>query len=177
MQQEKKVDDAKNELKKYMFYFERYNNHHKAENQAKTLKPIIQAKIQLLHDIKSYPFSELIFLEEAVTEVIRCRHVLKYTYVYGYYIKNELELNLFQTQQEMLEKFCEHLHGLIEKPLDPFLDPSVVVRTPFYQFRDELINYFNSTKSVRNPSFTRIVLHEPARGSGTRINLEVNEMP
>jgi ariadne-1 len=41
VQQEKKVEDAKNELKKYMFYFERYNNHHKAEGQAKTLKPVI----------------------------------------------------------------------------------------------------------------------------------------
>jgi hypothetical protein len=73
--------------------------------------------------------------------------------VYGYYIKNELELNLFQTQQEMLEKFCEHLHGLIEKPLDPYLDSAVVERTPFYRFRDELINYFNSTKSVRINSY------------------------
>ena len=49
----------------------------------------------------------------------------------------------------MLEKFCEHLHELIEKPLDPYLDPSIVERTSFYRFRDELINYFNSTKTVR----------------------------
>lgn len=48
----------------------------------------------------------------------------------------------------MLEKFCEHLHELIEKPLDPYLDPSIVERTSFYRFRDELINYFNSTKTV-----------------------------
>ena len=93
--QEKKIDDAKNELKKYMFYFERYNNHNKAESHAKSLKNVIEEKIKYLHAVKSYPFSELIFLEEAITEVIKCRHVLKYTYVHGYYIKNELELNLF----------------------------------------------------------------------------------
>lgn len=48
----------------------------------------------------------------------------------------------------MLEKFCEHLHELIEKPLDPFLDPNIVDRSPFYKFRDNLINYYNSTKHV-----------------------------
>lgn len=72
--------------------------------------------------------------------------MLKYTYVHGYYIKNEMELNLFLSMQEMLEKFCEHLHELIEKPLDPFLDPNIVERTPFYRYRDELINYYNSTR-------------------------------
>lgn len=66
IQQEKKIDEAKNELKKYMFYFERFNNHNKAEIHAKSLIPVIATKIQLLHDIKSYPFSELIFLEDAI---------------------------------------------------------------------------------------------------------------
>jgi hypothetical protein len=42
-----------------MFYFERFNNHDKAEKHARTLKPVIRAKIQLLHDIKKYPVAEL----------------------------------------------------------------------------------------------------------------------
>ena len=64
---------AKNELDKYMFYFERYNNHDKAEKHARNLRPVIKTKIILLHDIKKYPLQELEFLEEAVNEVIRCR--------------------------------------------------------------------------------------------------------
>ena len=36
---------AKNELEKYMFYFERFNNHDKAEKHARTLRPVIKAKI------------------------------------------------------------------------------------------------------------------------------------
>jgi hypothetical protein len=43
--QEKRRNDAKSELDKYMFYFERYNNHDKAEKHARTLKPVIKAKI------------------------------------------------------------------------------------------------------------------------------------
>jgi len=88
---EKRRNDAKHELDKYMFYFERYNNHEKAEKHARTLKPVIKTKIELLHDIKKYPLGELEFLEEAINEVIKCRQVLKYTYVYGFYLNDSKE--------------------------------------------------------------------------------------
>jgi len=90
-----------------MFYFERYNNHDKAEKHARNLKPVIKAKIALLHEIKRYPPNELEFLEEAINEVIKCRQVLKFTYVYGYYMTNQKDLNLFQFLQEDLEKNCD----------------------------------------------------------------------
>jgi hypothetical protein len=75
-----------------MFYFERFNNHDKSEKHARNLRPVIKAKIDLLHDIKKYPLKELEFLEEAVNEVIRCRQVLKYTYVYAFYLTNTKEV-------------------------------------------------------------------------------------
>lgn len=71
--EEKRMNDAKSELDKYMFYFERYNNHDKAEKHARTLKPVIKAKINLLHDVKKYPMQELEFLDEGILEVIKCR--------------------------------------------------------------------------------------------------------
>jgi ariadne-1 len=86
--EEKKIKDAKSELDKYMFYFERFNNHNKAEKHARTLRPVIKAKISCLHELKNYPMQELEFLESAINEIIKCRQVLKYTYVYGYYLQN-----------------------------------------------------------------------------------------
>ncbi len=79
-----------------MFYFERFNNHDKAEKHARTLKPVIKSKIELLQQVKHYPIKELEFLEEAVEEVIQCRQVLKFTYVFGYYLSNKKEKNLFE---------------------------------------------------------------------------------
>lgn len=73
VRQEKKSSQAKNELSKYMFYFERYNNHDKAEKHARSLKPIIKSKILMMHTIKKYPLQELDFLDEAINEVIKCR--------------------------------------------------------------------------------------------------------
>lgn len=70
---EQKRNEAKGELDRYIFYFERYNNHDKAEKHARTLRPVIKTKIDMLHNHKKYPMQELEFLEEAINEVIRCR--------------------------------------------------------------------------------------------------------
>lgn len=50
--------------------------------------------------------------------------------------------------QENLEKNCDYLHELIEKPLDPHLDPNVIDRSAFYNFKSELVNYYQVTKKV-----------------------------
>ena len=120
--EERKRNDAKHELEKYMFYFERYNNHDKSEKHARALRPIIKSKIELLHAVKKYPMSELEFLQMAVDEVIKCRQVLKWTYVFAFYLLDAKEKQLFEFLQENLEKNCDYLHELIEKPLDPYLD-------------------------------------------------------
>jgi len=77
-----------------MFYYERFLNHEKAEKHARKLIPIIKDNIQVLHQAKHFPLRELEYFDQAVNEVIRCRHVLKYTYVYGYFLSNEKENNM-----------------------------------------------------------------------------------
>lgn len=108
----------------------------------------MKTKIELLQNVKHYPLAELEFLEEAINEVIRCRQVLKYTYVYGYFLQNNKEQSLFEFLQENLEKNCDYLHELIEKPLDPYLDENITDKRAFYNFKSDLINYFQVTKNV-----------------------------
>jgi len=62
----KKINNAKFELQKYMFYFERYNNHSKSQKHAEQLVPVISNKVKLLHTLKQYPFIELDFLTTAI---------------------------------------------------------------------------------------------------------------
>ena len=51
----KASEDAKAELNRYIFYFERYDNHSKAEKLIRKLKPVIELKAKMLHDLKQYP--------------------------------------------------------------------------------------------------------------------------
>jgi ariadne-1 len=91
------VNDAKFELQRYMFYFERYNNHEKSQKHAKMLVPVVQKKVTLLHQLKQYPQIELDFLPTAIHEIVKCRQVLKFTYTFGYYTKMEKQQkNLFE---------------------------------------------------------------------------------
>ena len=53
--------------------------------------------------------------------------------------------NLFEHQQTLLEEACELLHEQIEKPLDPFLDPNIPDRTPFFKYKERLINLSSVT--------------------------------
>lgn len=51
-------------------------------------------------------------------EVIECRRILQWTYVLGFYMQPGPEKQLFEFLQQNLEKNAEHLHGLVERPLD-----------------------------------------------------------
>ena len=144
--EESKRNQAKTELDKYMFYFERYNNHLKAQKLAKQQLPEVEQKMQLLHDVKRYPIGELEFLKEGAEQVIECRRILKCTYAFGYFLEPGNEKNLFEHLQQQLEENTEHLHELAEKKLDEFLDPENLDRSPFYHYKSNLTNYTQVTK-------------------------------
>ena len=146
--QEAERKNAKTELDKYMWYFERYNNHNKAQALAKKKQLVeIEKKMEQLHDIKQYPIGEVEFLKLAVEQVIKCRRVLKWTYTFGYFLNPGVEKNLFEHLQEKLEENTEHLHELVEKPLDEFLTPENLDRSRFYHYKSELTNYYQVTKN------------------------------
>ena len=35
---------------------------------------------------------------------------------------------------------------MVERPLDVFLDPNIIDRSPFYKFKSSLISYYETTK-------------------------------
>ena len=35
---------------------------------------------------------------------------------------------------------------MVEKPLDPYLDPNIIDRSPFYKFKGSLVSYYEATK-------------------------------
>ena len=47
----------------------------------------------------------------------------------------------------LLEEACELLHEQIEKPLDPFLDPNIIDRSPFNRYKALLVNLSNVTRT------------------------------
>eukprot|EP01132_Coremiostelium_polycephalum_P004667 gene4667-5832_t len=108
----KKADDTyasvKKESDRFLHYFNRYFNHDML------MKHAIKMKNEEIED-KMNQFRELTnhnpdFLAEAVDLLIECRRILKYTYVFGYYLSDDVPgKTFFEYQQANAEGITELL--------------------------------------------------------------------
>ena len=97
-----------------------------------------------MHEIKQYPQDELKFFEETSDIVIKCRHILRWSYVSGYFMaaktqQEKAEKELFEYQQTTLEEACERTHHLLEADKNKFLNIDEPSRSPFYQYKSHVI--------------------------------------
>jgi ariadne-1 len=154
---EEKRKASKAVLERYMFYFSRFMNHHKAQLLArKELDKESPKWLESLHTKLDQEIGDLEFIQDALRQVATCRHVLKYTYVYGFYLMNDN--GLFEYLQKNLEEFTDRLHEYVEKDLMVFLDsPSVEesstppipieeLKVRFAEFRSTVANQCSVTK-------------------------------
>lgn len=113
---------AKRELDRYLHYYKRFHAHAEAQKFAKKqLKDTEQRMVLLQESSDDARWSDVEFLKTANEQLVECRRVLKYTYVFAYYLtangKQAMQKERFEHHQEMLERFTENLSELSEKPL------------------------------------------------------------
>merc|ERR1719401_1063408 len=124
--------------------------------------------VQELHDSHGFEIVELQFLYEALKQVRTCRRVLKWSYVYGYYLEQAGPAkNLFEYLQKNLEEKTDNLHELLEKDIKDYLpnkdgkdknamssatpngcldDSDKSIKEKFMQFRSNVTNFSSVTK-------------------------------
>merc|ERR1712187_741914 len=135
-----------------MLYFERFMNHDKGMKLTVREEKEMEGKVQILHDDHSFEIIELQFLYDALKQVRECRRVLKWTYVYGYYLENTgAEKNLFEHLQKNLEEKTDQLHEMLEKELDKsffnqdpekkFAAGDPAMHSQFMEFRSRVTNF------------------------------------
>lgn len=71
-------------MKRYLQYNEKFEQHENAKKTDAELRNNTIARIKCLQE--NYTRPEVQFIENAVNELIECRIVLKYTYVFAYYL-------------------------------------------------------------------------------------------
>ncbi|AEE27911.1 RING/U-box superfamily protein [Arabidopsis thaliana] len=136
--------------------------------------PKLDTIIQELSNTQLENVSQLKFILEAGLQIIECRRVLEWTYVYGYYLREDEvgKQNLLKDTQERLKKFVENLKHCLETNLQPFRyeeEPS----KDFNAFRIKLTeltsltrnHYENVVKDVEN-GLASVVSEGEASGSG-----------
>jgi ariadne-1 len=138
-----KASSVKTELEAYMFYYHRYESHHSAMKIADEQRRNAERKSSDILDLFQVRAQDTQFLKEATEQLLDDRRVLKWSYVYGFYLdkSNNKERNLFEYLQEDLEKHTNKLSELYEIPLTKLKNDY----HKFVQWKEQVTNYTRVT--------------------------------
>jgi ariadne-1 len=106
-------DKAKRELERYIFYYTRYRTH----DQSKKLESALMQRVKqrmLAMQTSDARLHDVEYLEGAAHQLTQCRHALKYTYVYAFYLLGVQGKELFEHNQDQLERQTEKLSEMLE---------------------------------------------------------------
>lgn len=125
-------DRAKKESSRYLHYFKRYQMHHDHLKHAKTLLATAietyEAFVESNRSTSIDPSER--FLIDTCQQLIEFRRVLMYTYVMGYYLKDDTpDKALFEHQQALLEEGTDRLQELAKSSSAPRKKQDIIHRT------------------------------------------------
>lgn len=106
---------AREALKKYLFYFERWENHARSLRLEEVTRRKIQDRINQKVMAKEGTWIDWQYLLDAATLLAKCRYTLQYTYPYAYYLEAGPRKELFEYQQATLEAEIEDLSWKLER--------------------------------------------------------------
>lgn len=141
--EDEKAANVKTVLETYMFYYHRYESHRNARKVADAQRRQAEQKgleLQTKFDVRS---ADTKFLLDATNQLLQNRKVLEFSYVYGYYLREQAvsqqERNLFEYLQEELEKHTNHLSEIYE-------ETEVKDYPSFITWKEDVTNYTRITK-------------------------------
>jgi ariadne-1 len=102
-------------LQEYAFFYERYQNNNLAMKSANQILSQMKAEEKPLAIKLALSLIQLEFLTEACHVLRMSKRVLKWSYAYGFYLKNDLQKNIYAIIQEKLDMYSSELHVLLEK--------------------------------------------------------------
>ena len=142
---EQKANKIKEQLKRTDFYFSLYMNNKRACEMLDTkTRNDIGEKINLLVTFKNLPVLETKFITEAISTTIKGKSLLKNTYIFGYYMKDNEKKKYFEHLQGILQYWTEELHRhLIDDQLN-----EIIQEENFDKFNEKLKNYKNSVNNI-----------------------------
>lgn len=108
-------DSKRAELYKYLHFYTRYKTHRESSSlEDKLLDKAQRTMDQLVNENHMY-WIDVQYIKEAAISLHKARIMLKWSYVYGYYLPKHINRDLFEFLQANLESQTENLSGLLEQ--------------------------------------------------------------
>eukprot|EP00741_Cyanophora_paradoxa_P011402 tig00020556_g11013.t1 len=118
---------SKAALERYLHYYHRYLNHENSLKMEAQLREKGEEKMrQIQENCATQTWIDVQYIKKALDQLLQCRHVLKYTYVFAYYLNDPQEKSLFEYLQDELEKTTESLSGKLEEETDKFVKADIL---------------------------------------------------
>jgi len=146
-EKESKGDSGSGGLRRYQFYYTRFENHQKSIKFAERMVADTEKKMNKMQDMEGVNLQQVQFLLDAVLTVIECRRLLQWSYCWAFAMEENSTLKVhFKMHQDMLEEFTEELSGMTEQPLAKLLQAkqraAVINHTKVIQkFRQNIIDF------------------------------------
>ncbi|EAL63073.1 hypothetical protein DDB_G0288683 [Dictyostelium discoideum AX4] len=102
------------ELERYLYYYEKYINHGNIQKLEKAIKEEAQIKMQELEKANSTR-AEVKYIEKGVDQLLDCRNILKYTYIYAFFSFADQNNQRVVTAKELFEFLQDDLEKTMEK--------------------------------------------------------------
>ncbi|VEL32729.1 unnamed protein product [Protopolystoma xenopodis] len=103
-------------LQRYLFYFNRYANHKESLRFEAKLNDSVQRKMEEMQ-AQGMSWIDVKFIKQAVEVLCRCRRTLMYTYVFAFYLKDNNQTVIFESNQSDLEQSTEQLSEFLERDI------------------------------------------------------------
>ncbi|KAH8100277.1 hypothetical protein BXZ70DRAFT_1008298 [Cristinia sonorae] len=110
--------EAQRNLSKWLFYFDRYNNHELSAKLDQELCERADCKMLEMQETGQLSWIETKFMREAVDELTTCRVSLKWSYAMAYFLKQGNQKEIFEDIQADLEKAVEALSQMLEEEIE-----------------------------------------------------------
>ncbi|CAF0802590.1 unnamed protein product [Rotaria sordida] len=114
-QLETKQTRAREALKKYLHYFERWDNHQRSLKLEEQTRAKLLEKIEQNINAQNGTYIDWQYLEKAADSLAKARYTLMYTYPYAYYQEDTVDRSLFENIQAQLEVEIENLSYQLER--------------------------------------------------------------
>jgi len=134
---------ATKNLEKWLFYFDRFNNHEISAKLDQALCEATEEKMVEVQEASDLSWIESKFMQHAVDALTRCRLTLKWSYTMAFYLAQGNQKQIFEDLQANLEKAVEDLSQLLEEPIEADtvkdLRKRMMDKTVYVQKRHEVL--------------------------------------
>ncbi|KAL7109193.1 hypothetical protein ACP275_06G159900 [Erythranthe tilingii] len=142
----KKFTRARKNLSKFGHHYEGWvSNHMRMRTAVSDLRTVLDDKLG--GEYSNYV--KFGFLIEALEQIVECRSMLKWSYVYGYYLsltKKATKIEFFEFLQKQAEVNIERLHRCADKDIEMYVNNDFD-RADFVGFRRKVVNLTNVTRN------------------------------